>query len=527
MLNARLFGPFRMYTDAGDDVTPRSVKTRALVALLLTGADGSRGRRWLQDKLWSDRGSEQASGSLRQALFELRRVLGPEASVLTSDRLSVTLDLAQIRVLPREGVGQEFLEGIDVGDPEFEDWLVLERSSRESVPVRTEARPGSLLIGASQPPPLSVLLRGPGPTDSPARLTLETLVDVFVVILAEEALADVYLETHGATEDDAELVLDLVHHTESNILRARLICVHSGRHVWTGTLRLDANDTDSAMRIEIARLATEGAQAAVAEGLRRRGQASQDKTGIIRAVRNIFTFRPADLAEADRLLASLGDTYPSALGWRVFLKMVHRIESAIPEDADFAAEVEALVQQSLSRGQQNTMVLAAAAHACIKVLNRPEDALILAERALQINWANPFAIDALSDALLKRERFDEAHALATAAQRIGQSTPMSHFFDMGLCLSSVACGRYEEALSMARQAAALAPSFRPALRYGVLLNAALGLQEDAHRTLARLRSVEPDLVIDRLLDDPDYPVATFRASSIARGGALRELHDKP
>jgi tetratricopeptide (TPR) repeat protein len=523
MIDVRIFGPFRMCTDAGQDVTPGSVKTRALVALLLTGAGGSRARRWLQDKLWSTRGAEQAAGSLRQALFELRRALGSEAGVLVTDRTTVTLNLAQVRVLPPEGTGQEFLEGIDVGDPEFEEWLSVERSVRASQETRATARIGPAVVATSRPAPVTVLLRGPGGVDGPARPVLDLVVDAFVGTLTDSALAEVRLEAHGAGEDDAELLLDLVYHPAPNLLRVQLVCIGSGRHVWTGTLRLDTLGPDPKMRTEVARFATEGAQAAVADGLRRPREADPGEIAIVRAVRKMFSFAPADLAEAERLLATASDTHPSALGWRVFLRIVHRVETAARAESEFVSEVEGLVQESLHRGPRDPIVLAAAAHACIKVLDRPADAVILAQKALQMSWFNPFAIDALSDALLLRNRIDEAHELAGVAQRIGQATPMSHFFDMGLCLSSVACGRYEDALSMATQAAALAPSFHPALRYGALLSAALGAQDDAERALARLRAIEPDCALDRMLNDPDYPVATFRACPLARTGSLREM----
>jgi tetratricopeptide (TPR) repeat protein len=523
MIDVRIFGPFRMCTDAGQDVTPGSVKTRALVALLLTGAGGSRARRWLQDKLWSTRGAEQAAGSLRQALFELRRALGAEAGLLVTDRTTVTLDLAQVRVLPPEGTGQEFLEGIDVGDSEFEEWLSVERLARDAQETRATARIGPAVIATSRPAPITVLLRGPDGVDGPVGPVLDLVADAFVGTLTDAALAEVRLEAHGAGEEDAELLLDLAYHPAANILRARLVCIGSGRHVWTGTLRLDTLGPDPRMRTEIARFATDGAQAAIADGLRRPRETTPGEEAIVRAVRKIFSFTPADLAEAERLLVGVAEVHPSALGWRVFLRMVHRVENAVRADPDVVAEVEALVQESLRRGPRDPIVLAAAAHACIKVLDRPGDAVILAQKALQISWFNPFAIDALSDALLLRNRVDESLELAAMAQRIGQATPMSHFFDMGLCLSSVACGRYEDALSMATQAAALAPSFRPALRYGALLSGALGVQDDAERALARLRSVEPDFALDRMLNDPDYPVPTFRACPIARAGPLREL----
>ena len=119
----RMIGVFEVRDEAGQDRTPRGAKARALLALLARTPGHRRPRRWLEARLWSDRGQEQASGSLRQALTEVRKALGPLAERLTSDRDGVALagfgsDLAD-PVGARQALarGREFLEGIDVLDP--------------------------------------------------------------------------------------------------------------------------------------------------------------------------------------------------------------------------------------------------------------------------------------------------------------------------------------------------------------------------------------------------------------------------
>ncbi len=61
-----LLGPVRLGNSAGDDLTPKARKTRALLAVLaLSKGPVSRAR--LTDLLWGDRGEDQARASLRQA----------------------------------------------------------------------------------------------------------------------------------------------------------------------------------------------------------------------------------------------------------------------------------------------------------------------------------------------------------------------------------------------------------------------------------------------------------------------------
>ena len=81
-----LLGPVRLVSSAGDEVTPKARKTRALLALVaLSRTPVSRGR--LSDLLWGDRGEEQAKASLRQALYELRSLSA--AGYVIADRQAV------------------------------------------------------------------------------------------------------------------------------------------------------------------------------------------------------------------------------------------------------------------------------------------------------------------------------------------------------------------------------------------------------------------------------------------------------
>lgn len=159
----RLVGQFRVEDETGRDHTPRGAKARAILALLSQTPGHCRPRRWLEARLWSDRGQEQASGSLRQALTELRKALGPLAGHLKSDRDCVALtdfstDLLRDPVAARQALcnGRDFLEGIDIIDAAFCQWLAEERQRlahevAATVPVlpdRTAGQPFALRLGS-------------------------------------------------------------------------------------------------------------------------------------------------------------------------------------------------------------------------------------------------------------------------------------------------------------------------------------------------------------------------------------------
>lgn len=65
-----LWGTFRLYRADGERVHLSSRKGIALLAMLMTAADGERTRAWLQDRLWGTRGQHQRRGEARARLEE-------------------------------------------------------------------------------------------------------------------------------------------------------------------------------------------------------------------------------------------------------------------------------------------------------------------------------------------------------------------------------------------------------------------------------------------------------------------------
>src|SRR5205823_6596028 len=140
-LRISVSGAFRILGDDEEDLTPRGRKARALLALLALTPTRRRSRPALQDKLWSDRGPEQAPASLRQTLTEIRRAFGERyrdclvadmrGIGLDPDRVTVDLDTADLSELARAVEVPLLLDDINVADDEFEDWLRNQRTAFE------------------------------------------------------------------------------------------------------------------------------------------------------------------------------------------------------------------------------------------------------------------------------------------------------------------------------------------------------------------------------------------------------------
>ncbi len=182
-LSIQLLGAVRLLDRDGKDRAPKGRKACALLALLLVAPQGARARRWLQDKLWSDRGDAQGSASLRQALSALRKALGAQRDLLVSSGVNLSIDLSRVRVdvlqllegtLERDFQASdlpEFLEGVDVADPEFENWVRDQRSYWESkLQAFLAARGGRAESDPAQPDSL--------PADGAASLADRTILAV-------------------------------------------------------------------------------------------------------------------------------------------------------------------------------------------------------------------------------------------------------------------------------------------------------------------------------------------------------------
>ncbi len=154
----------------GDDVVFRTRKTRLLLGLLLLSPGQRMNREQLASLLWDPAPETLARSSLRQALRELREVLGPDgADLVEADRFSVALkgaafdvDVRRFRELVGAGAHDqaaliaaaalwqgELFGPAQPSAPVFEAWLQIERSQLRSVLTTALTDQLEKLIGAN------------------------------------------------------------------------------------------------------------------------------------------------------------------------------------------------------------------------------------------------------------------------------------------------------------------------------------------------------------------------------------------
>lgn len=163
----RCWGDFAIEDrEGGADVRPRGRKARALLAYLTLHPGKPVSREKLMGLLWGERGEDQARGSLRQALFELRH-LANGIGLLRVDRETVSLDpgiavtdLDRMRQASKAGDWEALLQllpdpdetllaNLDGVDPGFDEWLQIERTRQRDAltALLADASAGALASG--------------------------------------------------------------------------------------------------------------------------------------------------------------------------------------------------------------------------------------------------------------------------------------------------------------------------------------------------------------------------------------------
>lgn len=138
-----LFGGFRARQTNGEPVTLSSKKAQALIAYLVVESNRPHSREMLASLLWGNTGEERARHNLRQSLSRIRQTFG---AILVADKNCVSLDpraccsdVGEFCSLSGEAGRNElrrcldlyegdFLEGVEIREAEFSDWIHVVRS---------------------------------------------------------------------------------------------------------------------------------------------------------------------------------------------------------------------------------------------------------------------------------------------------------------------------------------------------------------------------------------------------------------
>ncbi|ETA52548.1 transcriptional regulator [Rhodobacteraceae bacterium PD-2] len=519
-IRVEVLGPLRLRSPDGSALALKGAKNQALLAMLALSPDMSRPRRWLEDKLWSTFGPEQASANLRQALSKLRAALGEASGVLEADRTDVWLDPARVRVDLHEEVVPdddriELLQGIDVRDPEFEDWLRLERAELQSRIARTAPSGGR-----------GILINCRVETDGPARDRMmgEVLANQIGENIAEQVRAWRQAESDDLPAPEAQVsdivvnaqllqngnehsvFIKAIHQPSARILYSKLQHMPNLSDILTGELEISRTVFEAADQII-------GKLPHVLDKDRPETRSTAlSRLGLYR----MFSFEQDALREAYGLMdqAFKRDENGVYLAWASMIRLTQMIEMPESDQAALMEEAVDLHYRAMELSPDNVLVHAIISKVRGTALGDTAGVMDLAQSAVERNPANAFAWKSLSEALMLAGDLDAAFNASRRACLLARTSPFRHYWDTGHCIIAIGCNRPQEAIAAGEAAARSAPLSRPAHRHLLALYALEGRLDKAQAVAQKLAKIEPGFTIDRILNDDSYPVRTLRSKGL-------------
>lgn len=528
LLELNLFGACIVRSIGAVPYEITGAKHRALFALLATAPFGRRTRSYLQDTLWGTSCFDNGRQSLRRALSDIKALMGPEyEALLAVNNAEISLDLSRVHFIGRPG-GGEFLEGLDIRDNEFNDWLRGIRQSPEQL--------FSLYSPSNQPPPQSIL---PTIAVLPFRLVQgDPLHGVLGDWLAEEICRSLSRSnllaviSHLSARELATSKIELhrvqevlgVNYCVAGSLRvagdqavldADFIDAISGRILWTRQFTGRISDFVSAQ------------SPAVTEVVRAIGQTIASEAVIHVQGRSV-----AALADHELLVAGVGLMHQLKLN--SFARSRALIEEAIRR-APRAAEAHAWLGEwyvtavfngwSTDRERDTQMAQDCTARAldiepensfCLtmdgvvsnNLLMRMDVASQRFDAALSRNPNEAMAW--LSSSVLFAYRDDGAEAVARAETAIRRSPldPFGYFFESLAATAYLAAEDYARTLELADRSLAKNDRHLSTLRVRICALHHLGRDAEARKAAAELMRRQPDFTVTNYRQN--HPAADFK-----------------
>lgn len=531
----------------GVDRRPKLMKSRAILAVLAATPGHSHSRSWFQSLLWQDRQHQQAQSSLRSAIADIRRHLGPHASALISDHSEIGLRPDMVSILPQSSLPRRgFLEGFDVPHAQvFEEWLRVERSAREPAPdvdePRLPLRPASAASGAagvSEPLTCRIYLAsGEDGARTMTRMQCDAVADSIAKSTEDLRLAETVdgrgkseplpqlIENARASGCSIVLLSEAAETTAGVIARLRAVETERGQLIWskslTGITSLDLEaPATMAVVAEFVDILSERL-------IRPYGWQHENMPAPLLAIvgmNHIFKLGSQNFESAEALLKRAHEMDPrgSYLAWRAYLRTALLGEQEPGDREAIVEEGTALARRALEMEPHNSMVLALCAHVENMLHNAYGNAFDLSARALELNRCNPLAWASLGVAAAYLDKTQEGYALSRISTRLASGTRFAYLAETLAASACLVSGRLGEARSFAELGHSKAPTYAPPLRFLTALYCFEGKFDRAEEMAANLRVREPDFSLGRLSED-GYPTDSLRRANILKSLPIREI----
>ncbi|WP_222611808.1 hypothetical protein [Shimia ponticola] len=515
---------------SGFEIT--GAKHKALFALLATAPLGRCTRAFLQEMLWGQASFDGGRQSLRRALSDIKKVMGPVFdSVISANNTEIRLNLAAISFLGSPAQG-EFLAGIQIHEAGFKAWIAeIRRDPSRVLPLLGVSQSAH---GLSLLPMVSVLPFRLVLGDAQHAMLGDWLAEQICRSLSRSNLVGVisHLSARAVTQDNADLGvmqarLDIDYCLSGSIrvlgtrlyLDADLIDARQGRILWTRNFEGDMRDFltgDSAAEHElVAAVGRSVANEALQHASNRALSDIEDHHLIVAGVGLMHQLRLKSFAHAREMLleairrsprsaeahAWLGDWYVKSVfnGW----------STDIAADTQRALDATA---KALDIDPENalSLMMDGVVHTTLtKHMDTAEDRF---DTALKYNPNE--AMSHLQKGILHtfRDETDLALQLVGRARALSPADPYHYFYDSLSASAHLAAGNFQTAVDLCEASMRANPRHHSTLRAYVAALHNLGRSEDAQAAAQSLQRDQPHLTIRSY--QTDHPASDRRLGTM-------------
>lgn len=523
----RIDGAFGLFRNDGSVVPVSHLKNQALLVLLAVAPGQERTRRWLEATLWSDRQAKEAGQSLRTALSALRRTLALGDSPIRASRTTIWLEPGLVEVdrnLSDAVLGDvEILEGLDIRDEAFNDWLTVFRANMHN-DRRTKSGQASTDLKLELEEARTSLVIGriaSGSTRYEAFVARQVL-DLIDRNLSDTINANVTELVPVAEDRQGAVILrsSVLEHAGKTRVTLRLEDPSSGKRLWHSAATTTSDLAEIERDPDILRMAF-GTSSTVIEQMRRTSerlppaQAGAEAT-LSRAVCEMYSFDASRLSTAEAMLKAAASDLPRPLlrAWEAMLMQIQHAETEPAARSVLSQRALAAAEEAVEEAPGNALILSIAGIVRQFLGEPPEIGFALGERAVFENPGNALGYVVLGIAFLRSGKVCESAKMIDRAEYLASHSVFLHWIEMIRCLVAISMEDYETAIRKGERASSRTQSFRSPLRHLYALHLLRGDRENARRVLARLHRVEPGFSMDLVRRDPGYPVPTIRSSPL-------------
>ena len=521
-------GPFDVTTESGDSIRPAVSKEAALLAILALSPQYRRSRSWLRQLLWSDRSAMQSAASLRQALSRLRKSLSPYGELLNADNQCVWLEQSHVVLKNDNGSGRlDLLEGMDVNDEMFEDWLRQERISAEryenTTLVNTLTQPAYRpVIQISQPAIYS--------DDLSAEVFGSALCEQLISVLHSHGLLDILDKRHDAPSTQTS---DNRFNETPPYMLIQLRLAKVGRSMRVSFLgRKTHHDRisialhhDCSLRSQEAIFTTDLSAliCRVVDQIHRIALNSSEgeyrSASVYSAVQQLMSHSREGQMSAREYLERMSSEHSDsvATAWCAFSYAVGMGERLETVDAYFYERVQGLCALALEQDPFNPVSRALVGHMYSFIYRDLATAAHHLTLARELAPELAMAWDFSSMHALYCGDLKKGYLYATRAARLGAFSPLKPYIDASVAICASASGKHDEALQVSNRVLKDIPNMLPVMRHMVGSLAATGDYEGASAMIEAVTALDPEFSYANI-NDPNYPLQSPDSIRVVQQG---------